>query len=348
MKAVRKIQEFTVEDLSNWYIRRARRRFWAEGLSDDKKAVYATTYEILKGVAQLAAPVAPFISDEIYRKLTGGNSVHLSFYPEADEGLIDDALERKMGLVRDIVGLGRGIREKERIKVRQPLPAALVDGEYESLIGDMEELIKEELNIKEVRYESDLGKYMDYSVKPDFKAAGPKLGARMKDFAGSVARADTAELLGAFVEDSPVLWSLSEARVTGPATGDREPASDEVVIEKDFIVTSIDAREGFAVAMDGGVFTILDRTLTPELVREGLMREFVSKVQQLRKQAELEMMDNIEIRYSGDAEVAEAVREYRDHIMKETLALTLTDISDSYESEYDLNGHKTGMDIVKV
>jgi isoleucyl-tRNA synthetase len=346
MKAVRRIQDFTVEDLSNWYIRRARRRFWAEGTGDDKKAVYATTYEILKGVAQLAAPMAPFITDEIYKKLTGEESVHLSLYPVADMSLIDDALEEKMGLVRSIVSLGRGIREKERIKVRQPLPAALVDGGYKALITDMEDLIKEELNIKEIRYESDLGKYMDYSVKPDFKTAGPKLGARMKDFAASVAKADAAELLGALGGGAAVVWSLTEARaVSGPADIASE---DEIIIEEDFISASINAREGFAVAMEGGVFTILDTTLTPTLVSEGLMREFVSKVQQLRKQIGLEMMDNIEIRYGAVDEVADAVDEYRDYIMKETLALSLVRTEDSYKNEYELNGRKTGIDIAKV
>ncbi|MDR2163155.1 MAG: isoleucine--tRNA ligase [Clostridiales Family XIII bacterium] len=346
MKAARRIQDFVIEDLSNWYIRRARRRFWAESLTDDKKAVYATTYEILKGVAQLAAPMAPFITDEIYTKLTGEESVHLSLYPEPDESLIDAELEGKMDLVRTIVGLGRGIRESERIKVRQPLPAVLVDGRHRDVIGDMEGLIKEELNVKSVRYEDDLAEYMDYSVKPDFKAAGPKLGARMKDFAASVARADAAALLGAFEGDGPIVWSLSGAKVVGGGTD--KLAEDEVAIERGFITASIAAKEGFAVAMEGGVFAILDTTLTEGLVSEGLMREFVSKVQQLRKQAGLEMMDNIGIRYGGDAEVAAAIGEYREYIMKETLARSLTRIADSYADEYDLNGHKTGIDIVKV
>ena len=134
MKTVRKIQNFVVEDLSNWYIRRARRRFWAEELTEDKKSVYATTYEILVGVAQLMAPFAPFISDEIYTDLTGAESVHLSFFPKSDADLIDEKVEERMDLVRDMVALGRGIREKERIKVRQPLNEILVDGKYEALI----------------------------------------------------------------------------------------------------------------------------------------------------------------------------------------------------------------------
>ncbi|MDR1953668.1 MAG: isoleucine--tRNA ligase, partial [Clostridiales Family XIII bacterium] len=172
MKAVRRIQNFTVEDFSNWYIRRARRRFWGEELTEDKQSVYATAYEILVGLAKLAAPIAPFIADEIFTKLTGGENVHLALYPEADQSRIDEALERKMDLVRDLVRLGRSVREKARIKVRQPLPAALIDGKYESVIGGVTDLIKEELNIKDVLFRQDIGAYMNYSLKPDFKAAG--------------------------------------------------------------------------------------------------------------------------------------------------------------------------------
>ena len=176
MKAVRKIQDFVTEDLSNWYIRRARRRFWEEELSEDKKSVYATTYEVLTGISQLIAPFAPFISDEMYQNLTGEESVHLSFFPKADESLIDERVEERMDLVRTLVGLGRGTREKERIKVRQPLTGVMVDGKYEAVIGDLTPLLMEELNIKKVIFENKLDEYMDYSLKPDFKVAGPALG----------------------------------------------------------------------------------------------------------------------------------------------------------------------------
>jgi isoleucyl-tRNA synthetase len=227
--------------------------------------------------------------------------------------------------------------------VRQPLPSVLVDAGHEKVISGMEPLVMEELNIKEVRYENDLGGYMDYSVKPDFKKAGPALGPRMKEFAASVARADAGALLAALEEaGGSVAWSISEASVVGAAS------DDTIMIERDFIDVRISAREGYAVATEGGVFAILDTTLTPELVREGLMREFVSKIQQLRKQTGLEMMDNIEIRYDGDDEIADAVEAYRGYIMKETLATTLKRFASSYENDYDLNGHKTGIDIAKV
>ncbi|MDR0817470.1 MAG: isoleucine--tRNA ligase [Clostridiales Family XIII bacterium] len=354
MKAVRRIQNFVVEDLSNWYIRRARRRFWAEALDDDKKAVYATAYEVLVGISKLIAPVAPFLSDEIYSKLAYGESVHLSLYPVADDSLIDDELEQKMDLVRDIVSLGRGVREKEKIKVRQPLPAVLVDGKYEQLIGGMDELIKKELNIKEVKFKSDLGAYMNFSVKPDFKAAGPVLGGQMKAFAASLGKADAAALLAELEGGAAAVWSISDAAVVAGAAAAAAgaeaatAADDQVLIDESFIDVQISAKEGFAVAMEGGVFTILDTTLTEDLAAEGLAREFVSKVQQIRKNIGLEMMDNIEIRYSGDEQVAAAVSAHADYMKKETLAVLLKEETGTGGEEYDLNGHKTSIAVSKI
>lgn len=209
MKAVRKIQDFVIEDMSNWYIRRARRRFWAEELDEDKKSVYATTYEVMVGLSQLIAPFAPFISEEIYQNLTGKESVHLSFFPKADEALIDEKAEERMDLVRTLVGLGRGTREKERIKVRQPLKEILVDGKYESIIGDLTPLIKEELNIKDVLFESKLDAYMNYSLKPNFKVAGPVLGKNIKAFGAALAQADPAATVAALEADGKIALDLN-------------------------------------------------------------------------------------------------------------------------------------------
>ena len=189
MKTVRAIQDFVVEDLSNWYIRRARRRFYAEGLDDDKKSVYATTYEILVGIARLIAPFAPFISDEMYKKLKDPSlTVHTAYYPECNEALLDEHVEERMDLVKKISGLGRGIREKEGIKVRQPLQEILVDGKYRDLISDLAPLIMEELNVKEVVFADDLNKYMNFYLKPDFRAAGPVLGKKVRAFGAALAR----------------------------------------------------------------------------------------------------------------------------------------------------------------
>ncbi|MCI9596220.1 MAG: isoleucine--tRNA ligase [Firmicutes bacterium] len=328
MKSVRKIQEFVVEDLSNWYIRRARRRFWGEELSDDKKSVYVTTYEVLVGIAKMIAPFAPFIADEIYVNLTGEESVHIAYFPKADEALIDARTEERMDLVRDLVGLGRGTREKEKIKVRQPLSEILVDGKYEELISDLTPLIMEELNVKNVVFEKELDQYMNYSLKPNFKVAGPMLGKNIKAFGGALAKADAVDVVAKLEADGKLTLDLN---------------GESVEITQEMVDTRISAKEGFAVAMENNVFTILDTTLTKELVDEGLARELISKVQQLRKQKDFEMMDNIKILISADEEVAAAVETHKDYIMKETLALQIAVGSDL--KEYDLNGHKTGIDV---
>ena len=293
MKTVRKIQNFVVEDLSNWYIRRARRRFWAEELTEDKKSVYATTYEILVGVAQLMAPFAPFISDEIYTDLTGAESVHLSFFPKSDADLIDEKVEERMDLVRDMVALGRGIREKERIKVRQPLNEILVDGKYEALIEDLVPLIMEELNVRDVKFEKQLDKYMNYSLKPNFKVAGPVLGKNIKAFGAALAAADAAAVVSELEAGGKYVLKVGD---------------DDMKIEKDFVDIRIDAKEGFAVAMENNLFVILDTNLDADLVDEGFARELISKVQQLRKQKGLEMMDNISITIAADDEISAAAR----------------------------------------
>ena len=331
MKSVRKIQEFVGEDLSNWYIRRARRRFWAEELNDDKKSVYATTYEVLVGVSKLIAPFAPFISDEMYQNLTGEDSVHLSYFPESDEGLIDKKVEERMDLVRTLVGLGRGTREKERIKVRQPLKEILIDGKYEDIIGDLTPLIKEELNIKEVVFEKDLDRYMDYALKPNFKVAGPVLGKNIKAFGAALAGADAAPTVAKLESEGKLILDIN---------------GEKTEISKEMVDVKISAKEGFAVAMENNVFTILDTTITPELVREGLARELISKVQQLRKQNNYEMMDNIIIYTEADQDVSDAIETYRDYIMKETLAVAIEG-GNSLDT-VDLNGHKTGIGVRKV
>ncbi|MDR0356994.1 MAG: isoleucine--tRNA ligase [Clostridiales Family XIII bacterium] len=349
MRAVRRIQNFTTEDFSNWYIRRARRRFWGEALTDDKKSVYAATYEILVGLSQLAAPMAPFITDEIFTKLTGLENVHLSLYPEANAEKIDETLETKMDLVRDLVKLGRNVRERERIKVRQPLPAVLLDGKQEAVVGEMSDLIREELNIKEVIFRKDIDACMNYSLKPDFKVAGPLLGARMKDFVSALGKADAAALIRVLNDGDRVFLSFDTGSIrVEPAAetsgrGATSTGADvtEVEIAKDLVDIRADAKEGFAVAMENGLFAILDTTITPELMAEGLAREFVSKVQQIRKQSGFEMMDRIRVRFGADETVAAAVLAHRDYIMKETLALSLEESSVSQGESCDLNGHET-------
>jgi len=330
MKTVRAINEFVNEDLSNWYIRRARRRFYAEEMTLDKKSVYATTYEVLVGIAKMIAPIAPFISDEMYVNLTGEETVHIAYFPKADMSLVDKDVEERMDLVRALVTLGRGTREKEKIKVRQPLSEVLVDGKYEALISDLTPLITEELNVKTVVFENDLDKYMNFSLKPNFRAAGPVLGSKVKAFGGAMAKVNAAEFVAKMEAEGKVSIELD---------------GETFDVTKDLVDIRIAAKEGFAVAMENNIFTILDTTLNQDLIDEGLARELVSKVQQLRKQKDFEMMDNIDIVVEADEEVKTAVEKHMEYITKETLAVSLTFAEAA--DKYDLNGHKTGISVEK-
>jgi len=332
-KAVRKIQEFVNEDLSNWYIRRSRRRFWATELTDDKKAVYNTTYEILVGISQMVAPFAPYLSEEIYRNLTGELSVHLSYYPVANEEYIDLKTEYKMDLVRDLVGLGRASRESVKIKVRQPIHEVLLDGKYEETISDLIPLIKEELNVKEVVFEKDLNKYMNFSLKPNFKVAGPILGSKIKAFGKALAELDGSEVVPKIETGEGVIVNLD---------------GEDFEVTKDLVSVTISAKEGFTVAMENNLFVILDTTLTDDLINEGFAREFISKVQQMRKSNGYEMMDNIKIFYDGDEDISKAVDIHRDYIMKETLAVSIERVADESFEKCNLNDHNTGIKLEKV
>lgn len=331
MKTVRAITDFVNEDLSNWYIRRARRRFYSPGMSADKESVFATTFEVLEGVSRLIAPIAPFISDEMYSKLTGEETVHIAYYPKTNEKLIDERVEERMDLVRSICNLGRGIREKNGLKVRQPLSEILVDGKYKELIFDMVPLIMDELNVKNVVFAEELGKYMNFELKPNFKVAGPVLGKKIKGFAGALAKENPENF-------------MDELEEKGFATCEID--GEEFKVEKEFVDIRINAKQGFAVAMENNVFVIIDTNLTQELIDEGLAREVISKIQQMRKQNDYEMMDNINIYVSADAEVMGAVSKHEEYIKSETLAKTLEEASNLPEA--DINGHKTGLGIEKV
>ncbi len=280
----------------------------------------------------MMAPIAPFISDDIYTKLTGERTVHIAHYPEACEALIDEATEKRMDLVKTLVNLGRSTREQEKLKVRQPLSKVIVDGSYEDAIGDLVSLITEELNVKEVQFENDLDKYMNFQVKPNFRNAGPVLGKNVKAFGIVLAGVDAKELIGKL--------NASDAKAVK-----MEIAGEEYDVTEELLDIRISSKEGFVVGMDNNVFVILDTTLTPELIEQGYVREVISKIQQLRKQADFEMMDEIRIMMCADEEIKAAIENSKDFIMDETIAKELVYADDL--PEFDINGHKTGIKVVK-
>ncbi len=331
-KTIRSIQAFINDDLSNWYIRRSRRRFWATELTEDKKAVYNTTYELLTELCRLIAPFAPYLSEEIYRDLTNEESVHLASYPRANEELIDLELEEKMEITQALVTLGRASREESKIKVRQPIQKVLVDGKYETKINDVVDLIKEELNVKEVVFASDLSEYMNYSLKPNFKVLGPVLGKKMGMFAGALGKLSANEIVPKLEAGEKVTVDL---------------AGEEFEFGKDDVLINISSKEGFDVCMENNIFVILDTHLTTELIEEGYAREFISKVQQLRKSSNFEVLDNIDIKYCSDDEIATALANFDEYIKNETLALSIERVEDNTLEVFDLNGHDTGIKVIR-
>ena len=330
-EAVKSITSFVSEDLSNWYIRRNRNRFWSSELDNSKKSVYITTYEVLCGLCKLCAPIIPYTTEEIYKDLTLEESVHLCDFPVYNESHVNEEIEVKMDLVRDLISTGRFVREENKVKVRQPLGECLIDGKYESILGNLVNLIIEELNVKKVTFVDDLSKYMNFTIKPNFKVCGAMFGAKMRDY---------QEVLKDLT-DEDIDLILKNETVTVDFDGGR------LDITPDMVDVRIESKEGFNVGMQNNKFIILNTELTEELILEGLARELVSKVQNLRKTSGLEIENRIKLYYFGDDRVNKAIETFADFIKKETLSVEVIK-DENLEESVDLNGHKTLIKIEKV
>ena len=327
-KAVRLINQFVNEELSNWYIRRNRRRFWKGELDTSKKAVYQTTYEVLVGISKLIAPIAPFLADEIYTNLTGEESVHLSDYPTWNEAYIRDDIEYRMDLVRDLISLGRNAREEAKIKVRQPIGEVILDGKIEDTISDMIDLIKEELNVKDILFKEDLSDYMNYEVKPNFKICGKLFGANIKEFSQKLSNLDMDKIMALDHEDAIKM----------------EVGNEEFEITREMVEIRVSSKEGFNASHEGSNFIVLNTSLTEELLNEGIVRELISKVQNLRKSKDFDITDRIHIYYEGSKEFEMAISSFLELIQEETLALTIEEKKNEGET-YNLNGLEVKLDV---
>lgn len=300
-KVVKLVTEFVSDDLSNWYIRRNRKRFWQSELDNSKMSVYQTTYEVLIGICKIVAPISPFITEEIYQNLTDEESVHLASFPIPDEKLINEELENKMELVRNLISLGRNAREEAKIKVRQPISEVIIDGKNKKVLADVIDLIKEELNVKEIVFAENLNEYMNFSIKPNFKNAGSILGSKMPEFV-------------------KYLNSLKEEEIDN-IRNNMNLEFEGIKITEDLIDIKINAKEGFNVATENNNFIILNTTLTEELLNEGLAREFVSKIQQLRKTENFDVEDRINIYIDANKDLINQLMTNMEYIKSETLCL---------------------------
>jgi isoleucyl-tRNA synthetase len=311
-KAGRAIQDFVCDHLSNWYVRLSRRRFWNpetanQAINADKQAAYETLYHCLETVAQLMSPIAPFYGEWLYKNLTGKESVHLTHFAKVNPSLQNPALETSMELAQGICSLVHSIRKVHRLKVRQPLAQVLVPVLQESVrdqIRRVEDLIKSEVNVKEVNYLNDASGFLNKKVKPNFKALGPKFGKDMKVVAEAIT--------GMSSDDLASIESAGSAKIQG----------FEIALTDIEILT--EDMPGYLTASEGGLTIALDNTLTPELVREGNAREFVNRIQNLRKDSGFDVTDKINIQVQrSDEEWTASLNEFKAYISQEVQALSL-------------------------
>ncbi|AGC76243.1 isoleucyl-tRNA synthetase [Nonlabens dokdonensis] len=312
-KAARTITTFVTENLSNWYVRLCRRRFWKGSYEQDKIAAYQTLYTCLKTVAQLGAPIAPFFMDQLYRDLTSVcendaiESVHLALFPKVDESVIDAALEEKMHKAQVISSLTLSLRKKESIKVRQPLQRIMIpvlDAGDKAQIEAIADLVKSEVNVKEIELIDDASGILVKEIKPNFKALGPRFGKAMGQIAGKIKSFQQ--------EDIALLEKTGEKKI--------DVNGNEIILTlEDVEITSSDI-EGWLVANQSGITVALDVTISPELKKEGISRELVNRIQNIRKDSGLEVTDRITIEIISHNEMDDALMANEQYIKDETLA----------------------------
>ena len=325
-KVVHLITDFVCDDLSNWYIRRNRRRFWESELTTSKKAVYQTTYEVLCGVCKLIAPISPFMADEIYTKLTNEESVHLSDYPVANKKHINTELEEKIDLVIELISYARNIREEAKIKVRQPISEVIFESKYKEKLSEFEDLFKEELNTKNVLWADDMSKYVTVSYKPNFKVVGKLMGSDIKEF---------SEMLSKLSSEEEALLDKGELKFK------------HYTVDNTYVIKDVSALEGYNAVMLNYKKVVINNKLTQDLINEGIAREIVSKLQNLRKTSGFDITDRIEVEYTCDSEVKDAISEYKDYIMDEVLALVF-DEKDNTGEELKINEYTMKVSIKKA
>jgi isoleucyl-tRNA synthetase len=320
-KAARSVSDFTIDHLSNWYVRRCRRRFWKSEMNENKLSAYQTLYECLIKICKLTSPFAPFISEEIYQNLNGitkkenYESVHISSFPEA--GFIDEELEEKMEIAQKVVYLSRAMRAKANLKVRQPLKKIMVvvDKSKRDALNQMKDVILEEVNIKELEVLQDDSGIVNKSAKANFKSVGPKHGKKVNPVANAIKALSGKKI--SLLEKGETIKIQIENESVEIAPEDVEIISSEI--------------EGWVVESEEGVTVALDTELDESLIAEGLAREFVNRIQNMRKDAGFDVIDRIEIKYSGSDKIIEAVNNFQKYISTETLA-------DKIEMNKNFNG----------
>ena len=336
-EAAKALQDF-VDEMSNWYVRRCRERFWAKGMEQDKINAYMTLYTALVTVCKVAAPMIPFMTEEIYQNLVcsidkrAPESIHLCDYPVANESWIDSELEKNMDEVLKIVVMGRACRNTANIKNRQPIGNMFVKAPFE-LSEYFTEIIEDELNVKKVTFTEDVSAYTSYTFKPQLRTVGPKFGKYLGQIQKALAELDGNK-------------AMAELKSTGALKLDS--ISDEVVLYEEDLLITMTQQEGYMTEGDNEVTVVLDTNLTPELLEEGMVRELISKIQTMRKEAGFEVMDKITVSYKADQKVKDIFAKYGEEIAKEVLAESVVaDTVSGYQKEWNINGETVVLGVEK-
>ena len=336
-EATRAMTEF-VDELSNWYVRRSRTRFWASELTDDKICAYMTLYTVLVEFSKLSAPFIPFMTEEIYRNLVisvdknAPESVHICDYPKYDEALSFPEIEEDMDAIRKIVMLGRAARNEANIKNRQPLSKVFVQtpAEINQAYAD---IILEELNIKEVEFTNDASSFISYTFKPQMRTMGPKYGKLMRPIFDVIAQMDSVEVMATLNSGEALKLNVE---------------GTDVEIFKEDVLVDTQQKGGFVAASESGFTAVLDTNLTDALIEEGYVREIISKIQTMRKDSGFDVTDKISVSFSGSEKIASVFAANADEIKSQTLAETLTAATATDAKEWNINGEAVSIAIEKL
>ena len=331
------IESFT-DELSNWYVRRNRERFWVTELTDDKIGAYTTLYKVLVTLSKVIAPFVPFMADAIYQNLVAGldknapESVHLCYWPEYDEKVVDKKLEEEMDLAYNIVELGRSARNSANIKNRQPLLKMLIS--VDTLPEYYGNIIKEELNVKEVELGAEMSEYVNFDIKPNLPVLGKTYGKYIPKIKAEIAKINPLDLANKVKSGEGYVIMLDEDL--------------ELELNSENVLITMDGKEGYSFAGKGTIGVVLETTITEELRKEGILREVLSKVQTTRKDSGFEVMDNINIYVSGDEDVLSVIKANEEQIKNDTLALKVNYKENENAQEISINGQKISMFIEKA
>lgn len=337
-ETARALQAF-VDDMSNWYVRRSRERFWAKGMEPDKINAYMTLYTALVTTAKAAAPLIPFMTEAIYQNLVRNidkmapESVHLCDFPPVDETCIDVQLEADMDEVLKIVVLGRAARNTANLKNRQPIGKMYVKADHE-LSSFYVEIIEDELNVKSVEFVEDVRSFTTYSFKPQLKTVGPKYGKQLGNIRKALTEMDGNKAMDTLKAEGCLTFTFGE---------------EKVILSQEDLLIDMAQTEGYVSESDNQVTVALDTNLTPELLEEGFVRELVSKIQTMRKEAGFEVMDRIYVYQSGNDRLAEILNGHRVEIGGEVLADEIRiGLEGGYKKEWNINGEKTTLGVEKI